>query len=292
MRPDGLPVARCPHCALWYLSSLPSSAEIDQVYQGYWHSFRPRDLSAGYARGLVTNPDLLRPDFRLNRLIALTGGLRGWHLLDVGCGCGEFLAKARHHGAEVVGNDVSAEACAFVQEHLSIPVMPGLLRSGPFLEAHGTVDIVVMSDVIEHPAEPLALLREALAVLRSGGLLLLLTPNGGEAGESAETARYWDGFRVDLEHLQYFSPEAMVRLAAKLDCRLEHLETLGVLSHVDFRPNPSGATGTGRKRAPGWLRDLLRPLARFTRTLRRAFSAPPPDPRADSYNLFAILRKM
>lgn len=188
---------------------------------------------------------------------------------------------ARHHGAAVLGSDISAEACAFVRDRLHIEVF-----EGPLGRAAPPVDIAVLSDVIEHPADPLSLLQTAVTVLAHRGLLLILTPNGGQAGTNVETARRWDGFRVDPEHLQYFSPATMVRLAPRLGCRIEHLETRGFLSDAD--------TGAGTPQsAPALpaLRRLLRPVKRALHTVREAFH-PPEDPATGSFNLFTILRKL
>ncbi len=53
LRPDGLPVAFCGDCRLWYVAGLPPLDEIQKLYQGYWFSFRPRDLSESYAAELA-----------------------------------------------------------------------------------------------------------------------------------------------------------------------------------------------------------------------------------------------
>jgi O-antigen/teichoic acid export membrane protein/SAM-dependent methyltransferase len=45
-----------------------------------------------------------------------------------------------------------------------------------------TFDVVVLGELVEHVADPQALLEEAVRVLRSGGLLVVTTPNGGCVG--------------------------------------------------------------------------------------------------------------
>src|ERR1035438_9949426 len=67
----------------------------------------------------------------------------------------------------------------------------------------------------------------AISGLRSGGVLAIWTPNGGAAGTDLASARKWVGFRVDLEHLQYLSPRAILLVAGKLGLSVEHLETTG-----------------------------------------------------------------
>src|ERR1035441_8243875 len=75
LRPDYLPIAYCSSCGLWYVSSLPPLEEISNLYQGYWFSFRPKDLSSSYASELLSKRESMKNDMSLNRLSAIGGGL-------------------------------------------------------------------------------------------------------------------------------------------------------------------------------------------------------------------------
>ena len=86
-----------------------------------------------------------------------------------------------------------------------------------------------MRDYIEHPVDPLIEIQTAVNILRPGGLLLLHTPNGGEAGINIERAKKWVGFRVDLEHLQYLSPHTVNWISKMYKLKIERLETSGFL---------------------------------------------------------------
>lgn len=291
LRPDGLPVAYCHSCGLWYVCQLPQQSAIIGLYAGYWENFRPHDLSSRAAAQMVAQAEIAsRRDIRIMRLSALLQGLEGKRVLDVGCGSGQFLLNARLKGAEVFGIEVSPEACQFVGERLGIPVESKPLEQ--CVAEMEPVDAVVMSDLIEHVIDPLAYIKAAHTVLRDRGVLLLLTPNGGAAGDSLATARNWVGFRVDLEHLQYFAARTFQRLAQHGMWQIEHLETLGFpgLQGID---RPTLAPG---QRRPG-VRDVFKrlPGARaVARTLRAAvngFRGRVPDPREGSYHLFCILRK-
>ena len=291
LRPDQLPVAYCSNCDLWYISCLPPLEEISKLYQGYWFSFRPKPLSSSFAAELLSATDSMKDDLRLNRLSAISGGLKGKRLLEIGCGCGEFLVGALHRGASVFGNDVSREACSFVREKLSFPVWEGALSSSGFERKFGQMDVVVMSDLIEHPVEPLATLESALAVLRPNGLLLMLTPNGGAASSDPTQASQWVGFRVDLEHLQYLSARTISALAARYQCDVEHLETVGYpgLQGIDRLPESVSADADhSLKRRAKALLKISSLAVRMVRAFRIASS---PDPRSGTYHLIAILRK-
>jgi 2-polyprenyl-3-methyl-5-hydroxy-6-metoxy-1,4-benzoquinol methylase len=291
-RPDGLPVAFCDDCNLWYVAGLPPAEEIRNLYQGYWYSFRPRDLSESYAAGLLADTRTPKSDMRLNRLSALAGGLEGKRLLDVGCGCGEVLVRARHRGASVFGNDISAEACAFVKDKLGVPVLEGPLSDSSFVAEFGQMDMVVMSDLIEHPTDPLSMFVSALRILTPGGLLLIHTPNGGAASDPGG-ANKWVGFRVDLEHLQYLSTGTVSVLANRYGCRIEHLETFGYPGLQGIDSLPATAPQLPAKsilRRQLKKSTLLRKIVETSRLAHQVFREADPDVRSGTYHLFAILR--
>lgn len=294
-RPDMLPVAFCRGCELWYVSSLPPAGEVERLYQGYWHTVRRRDLSPWYASQLISDEGLLRGDIRLSRLASLGGGLEGKRLLEIGCGCGEFLVAARRGGCSVIGNDIAAESCRFVREHLKMPVVEGEVRDGEFTGQYGLMDMVVMSDLIEHPIDPLAIFETALKVLRPGGLLLMVTPNGGEALDGVEGAMEWVGFRVDLEHLQYLSAATVASLAGRYGCRIEHLESYGFAGLEGIDRLPEGNRGRGA--VMEWVRARLkrvsaaRRIVREGRKLKGYLFGADRDNRCGSFHLLAILRK-
>jgi len=292
-RPDRLPITFCANCQLWYVAAIPPSEEIQKLYQGYWFLFRPKDLSHSYATRILSDENLLRDDIRLNCLSALAQGLKGKRLLEIGCGCGEFLIGAKHRGASVFGNDISQEACSFVKKHLGIPVFQGQLSDSAFIHEFGRMDIVVMSDLIEHPVEPLNTFESALSVLQLGGLLLILTPNGGQASDDLQCAKEWVGFRVDLEHLQYLSSATIAVIANRYNCRIEHLETLGypALEGIDHIPVTTNTKASLKSIIKAQLKKykLVRNLVQAVRSISNAM---PEDPRLGTYYLFTILRKI
>lgn len=108
----------------------------------------------------------------------LAGVTRPATILDVGCGDGfaTGVAAQRNPGHRFVGLDWSAASLAVArQRHIAV-VRAGL--DAPRLPVRpGSVDVVVMSEVIEHLVDTDSAIEAAHRVLKPGGSLLLSTPN-------------------------------------------------------------------------------------------------------------------
>lgn len=292
IRSDQLPVAFCALCGCWYVAEAPSVSDIERLYDDYYYSHRPSELSGKSVSRMLDNARCSsKHDWQLQTLLCLLGGIEGKRVLDVGCGCGCFLLKARVAGANVVGCDLSPEACSFAQNKLGIMVYSSVLQQCS--SSVGNVDAVVMRDLIEHPVDPLGLLYAAYGILKPGGVLLLHTPNGGQAGTGIEEARKWVGFCVDLEHLQYISPDTINWLSRALNMRIERLATFGFpgLKGIDKLPRRKAKYG-------GRVRDIVKripfmsTMVRTLRTVKAEVNGGHHDPRLGSYHLFAVLRKV
>lgn len=79
--------------------------------------------------------------------------LRGWRMLDAGCGAGDMAIALAHRGADVVAVDLSAEMVRHASQNALGRTAPGSIRfaSGDMLAAQwGRFDGVVAMDSIIH----------------------------------------------------------------------------------------------------------------------------------------------
>lgn len=102
----------------------------------------------------------------------------GCDVLDVGCNTGYGTVRFMPVAGRVVGVDVSPGAIEAACERAPEGRPEFVLTSGhelPFPDE--TFDLVTSFQVLEHVPDPIAYLREIARVTRSGGTVILATPN-------------------------------------------------------------------------------------------------------------------
>ena len=102
----------------------------------------------------------------------------GARVLDVGCGFGSFLQRARDAGYAVAGIEADAHACAGACELLG----PGVVQQGTLPQVRppaGSADVVTTLDVLEHvPPEGQAAFAHVIAdALAPGGVWAIKVPS-------------------------------------------------------------------------------------------------------------------
>jgi len=215
---------------------MPLREDIGKAYAAYYtHAFVSKSLAyrlrqcvkrgyAGLAYGywkqvsvldrILALPVCLLPTLRqqvLARGLMYLRGERIGRLLEIGCGSGSFLAGMRDLGWEVEGIDLDPVAIDGARRQYGLEVRHGLFEDEEYpLERF---DAVVMSHVIEHVYDPLALLAKCSRILRPGGRIVLLTPNIESLGHSRFGASW-----VHLDpprHLHLFSLATLREMAER-----------------------------------------------------------------------------
>ncbi len=96
-------------------------------------------------------------------------------ILDVGCGCGNFLKTAAERGWKVKGIDPSKDSVSHAKDILGDAVSESTLKTYSGEEVY---DAITMINVLEHTVDPWENLILARHRLKVGGLLYLRFPNG------------------------------------------------------------------------------------------------------------------
>ena len=164
---------------------------------------------------------------------------RGSRLLDLGFGRGYVMKLARAYGFEVYGVDGSGKLARDLTPEFGRNVCTRVLglESIPW----HSFDVIVMSHVAEHLADPGAVLREIYSKLNPGGILYLAVPDAGSI-QYKIFGKNWNVVNP-LAHLQYFSEASLSRLLSSVG--FEALERT-------YQP------ALPRELTPGWMRLMRR----------------------------------
>lgn len=225
------PVWRCASrkCGLLWQSPAPTLDLIASYYDGYYTHEAPTIPSAdigwrGKARKAYFRRRYGYPfhvnvwatalsylfDFmpkrreRLAHDVAYVPFKNGGRLLDVGCGAGNTLIRMRAYGWEAVGVDFDEQALASARSN-GLSVFNGSLEDQSFPDA--SFDVILMEHLIEHVPDVAALLGECRRLLKSDGMIVLMTPNACSLGHIL-FRQHWRGLEIP-RHLRVYTPNAL-----------------------------------------------------------------------------------
>lgn len=131
---------------------------------------------------------------------------RAGSVLDVGCGQGAFLKMVTKQLPDVV--------CHANDANLSIrDTLPKGVKPHPNLsDAPVGLDAVTLFQVIEHVADPVGLLRESVAKVRTGGLVVVSVPD-----HSGPVRFFGDSHTaIPPHHVSIWTPASLEALLCKL----------------------------------------------------------------------------
>ena len=287
--PDAYSIMSCHDCDLQFAWPFRAGGDI---YEGI---YRDPDIVPGYARyaayarAIESSPhplDALAEAEAMYWFVreALKPRAAGAEIIEIGSGYGYLTQALRHAGYAARGVDISENAVAAARrrfgDHYQCADVITLARQAP-----ASVDVVVMTEVLEHLDRPLEMLRAIGALLRPGGAALVTTPNKGVFAEDA----LW---RTDNPpvHIAWYSKTSLREMARRceLSVRFQDFSAMarakvaGVPHEEGERVGAPILNADNTVRAdmrvsgedPGW-RSGSSPLARLQRRrkfLRRALT--------------------
>jgi 2-polyprenyl-3-methyl-5-hydroxy-6-metoxy-1,4-benzoquinol methylase len=152
-------------------------------------------------------------------------------LLDLGCGPGTFLGTLSRPVERALGLDLAEPQIAYARQHYSRPGFEFRVADVRDAALEGGFDTAVSIEVIEHlpPDEVHGFLRDAFAVLRPGGHLILTTPNAKSLWPLLEWLVSQIGpVNYRQQHLGLFDPKSLVRAVAAAGFEAVRAETFFV----------------------------------------------------------------
>ena len=182
----------CPVCDLIYASPIPTLDTLAEAYREADFDSADEGRRASRTYGAF-----------LPRLVTRLPDRIG--ALDIGTGDGAFLEQLINYGfTEVVGVEPSRAPIAAARSNVRPLIRHGLFRREDFTSKQ--LRLITCFQTIEHVYDPLALCRDAHALLKEDGALFLICHD-----RRALSARVL-GLKspiFDIEHLQLFSKRSV-----------------------------------------------------------------------------------
>jgi 2-polyprenyl-3-methyl-5-hydroxy-6-metoxy-1,4-benzoquinol methylase len=190
-------------------------------------------------------------------------------LLELGSASGHFLDEAHTHGFAVTGIEPVPSVAGRAAQRFGVQVIPRFIEDVEL--AASEYDVVCGWHVLEHLADPRAVLASVLAALKPGGFLFIEVPNIGSVS-ARRRKRAWAP--LDLAHhtAHYTAPalEAMLQGAGYEVISTETFPLLGYVRPLrSVKPLVAAAQvketltlQTAPRRPHPWKHDLLRAVAR------------------------------
>ena len=219
-------IHRCPACGFRQVRPRLAKRALDAIYAADYFDSASRHGFAGYAR---QRQRYEREAYFLAReLRALQD--RG-RLLEVGSALGFLLdGLTRLTPWRVEGVEVSAFGAWYARSRFGVTVHRGTLEGVRF--PSGTFDYVLQKDLLEHVIHPRRHLEETRRIMRRGGRLRVITPNGDAdvrpVQRAAATARADELPVLGQGHLSFFSRPQLLRMLDDVGFRVLHFRNIGV----------------------------------------------------------------
>jgi SAM-dependent methyltransferase len=217
--PGAYDILRCSNCGLEQTWPRPPAWELRELYEIFYNagvepgsayqSLRERFLASGWYRlWLHWDGDM---SFHLRRGLG--------RLLDLGCNEGRGLSLYARNGFTAEGLEINARAAAQARQR-GFSVFTGTLEE---FTPPAPYEVVVLSNVLEHAADPVAMLSQVRRLLRPGGQVWISCPNAGSIWR-AFFGRQWINWHVPF-HLWHFSPRTLEDVLNRAGFRLTEIST-------------------------------------------------------------------
>ena len=133
-------------------------------------------------------------------------------LLDFGCGAGGFLLRAQNLAANAVG--VEPESRVLEHWKKKLKLVSNIDAAG------GEFDLITAFHVVEHLADPRAVLEDLSKLLKPSGQMIIEVPNAEDALLTLYDCSAFQNFTYWSQHLFLFNPETLQKLALHVQGQL------------------------------------------------------------------------
>ncbi len=198
-------IVKCNNCKLLFTSPRPDKSVIGNYYKSEDYLSHNE-----HKKGVVAciYNQVKKINVKTKFKIA-TQGFSKPHLLDFGCGIGDFLHHAQQNGCDITGCDMSEEARKLASQKLKKTIAtPEEIFALPY----PAFDVITMWHVLEHIDDLRFLTEQLYRLSKDNGRLVIAVPN-----YMSYDAQYykdkWAAYDVP-RHLNHFHNESLQNIFA------------------------------------------------------------------------------
>jgi len=220
----GFTYVRCNKCSMMYVNPMLNEEMVDFEYEtGYEEDWVHMLLNPTQRE--FDNPKFFNGIKTIEKVIETKG-----KILDVGCATGHFLEICKERGWDVTGVELTKSAVEHCRK-IGLNVIDKKLHEAEFEEK--SFDAITLWDALEHIPKPKEILKEVRKLLKDGGVLLVMVPNGGSLAARIlqEKCNMFSGFA----HINIFNPTTLKRVLLESGFEVKHMET--IISEINIINN-------------------------------------------------------
>lgn len=219
---DGFDVIECKACGFKHVIPIPTSEELDKLYKEEFYSTEKPTYFKSTEEDLEWWEMTYRNYYKMFEKYCPKKNRR---LLEIGSGPGYFLKCGKELDWDVFGFEPSKQAFEYSQK-FGVKVINKFFDEKSIKE-YGKFNVVYMNTVIEHLPDPISIIKMAKKLLRSNGIICIISPNDYNPLQNIlrDNLSYNPWWVAPPQHINYFDFKSIKNILERLG--FEIIESTG-----------------------------------------------------------------
>ena len=217
--PKKFDIYKCFNCGFIQTQPQLSFEELSDIYTNYYPK-RDADIDGiiDSAKNIPNKNTILKNGWSTTCHYQTKTGQK---VLDVGCGTCQSLLEIKRFGGKAWGIDPDRNSRE-VAKKLKLNFHLGTIHD--FNAKEKFFNLITVSQVLEHEADPLLFLLECKKYLNNSGKIILSFPNTGSLSQNIY-GKKWIHWHIPY-HLNHFNRKSFVTLAQKAELKIDSIKTV------------------------------------------------------------------
>ena len=217
-------VFECSKCSFGFICPRPTPAETQHFYDldSYYTQGKSHMVETGVPgfTSKVRTHLAWRADKGETLLDVINVSIQpSSTILDIGCGAGTLLQKLSTLGYKTIG--VERDTRSLSLDGKNITVLEGTAENLPAEILPRSCDGIVISHVLEHLTDPIAVMQNAAKLLKPSGLLFCEVPNN-ESLISEQSGLSWEHLDIP-RHINFFDEQSLKLVAQNAGLKINRI---------------------------------------------------------------------